>query len=140
MNGWQLEKPSNKGSKMSDRRSISIDGLSHLTAIPVATRVGPLLVSSVIAPFNPGTRDAPDSMEEQYANIFRHTDLMLSEAGASWADVAKMEFWLPDAEGRAALEAPWLEKFPDEASRPSRHTHVGHGQVATASFIAFICE
>lgn len=125
---------------MSDRRSISIDGLSHLTAIPVATRVGPLIVSSVIAPFNPGTRDAPDNMEEQYANIFRHAGLMLAESGASWADVAKMEFWVPDAESRAALEAPWLEKFPDKASRPSRHTHIGHGKVATASFIAFVTD
>ncbi len=125
---------------MSDRRSIYIEGLSHLTAIPVATRIGPLIVSSVIAPFNPGTRDAPDSMEAQYANIFQHVGLMLSEAGGSWADIAKMEFWLPNADGRAALEAPWLEKFPDQASRPSRHTHVGHGQVATASFIAFVAD
>ena len=45
---------------MSARKSIHIDGLSHLTAIPVATRIGPLLISSVIAPFDPGTRQVPE--------------------------------------------------------------------------------
>jgi len=123
---------------MSGRRSISIEGLSHLTAIPVATRIGPLVTSSVIAPFNPGSRDVPETIEEQYANIFRHVGLMLEQAGGDWSHVAKMEFWIPSAEGRAALEAPWLDKFPDEASRPSRHTHVGQGRAASASFIAYI--
>jgi 2-iminobutanoate/2-iminopropanoate deaminase len=123
---------------MSGRRSIAIEGLAHLTAIPVATRIGPLLVSSVISPFDPGTRDVPAAIEDQYANLFRHVGLMLDAGGATWADVAKMEFWVPDASWRAALEAPWLECFPDETTRPARHTHVGHGTAASASFIAWI--
>lgn len=123
---------------MSARRSIHIDGLSHLTAIPVATRIGPLLTSSVIAPFDPGTRNAPKGYEAQYANIFHHVGAMLAAAGAEWQHVAKMEFWVPAAEARAALEAPWTEKFPDAASRPSRHTHVGEVSVVTAAFIAYI--
>ena len=122
---------------MSARRSISIESLSHLTAIPVATRIGPLLVSSVIAPFNPGTRVVLDTVSGQYANIFHHVGLMLREAGGDWRHVAKMEFWTPQVE-RDALDPFWIEKFPDEASRPSRHTHVGEGKVATATFIAYI--
>lgn len=106
----------------------------------MATRIGPLVISSVIAPFNSNSRDVPDTIEDQYANIFRHAGLMLAEAGARWSDVAKMEFWVPDARDRAALEAPWLEKFPDDGSRPSRHTHVGQGKYATASFVAYIQE
>ena len=124
---------------MSRRKSINIDGLSHLTAIPVASQIGPLLVSSVIAPFNPGTRDVPDTLQAQYANIFRHAGLMLEAAGGNWSHVAKMEFWTPTAD-RTALDPLWLEKFPDEASRPARHTHVGHGTSARASFIAYITD
>jgi 2-iminobutanoate/2-iminopropanoate deaminase len=122
---------------MSTRKSISIDGLSHLTAIPVASRIGPLLVSSVIAPFNPGTRQIPESLEEQYANIFHHVGLMLEEAGGAWRHVAKMEFWTSSA-GRSALDPFWIEKFPDESSRPARHTHVGEAGAARASFLAYI--
>jgi 2-iminobutanoate/2-iminopropanoate deaminase len=116
---------------MASRRSIHIEGLSHLTAIPVATRIGPLLTSSVIAPFDPGTRNAPATYAAQAAN-------MLAAAGADWRHVAKMEFWVPAADARAALEAPWTEKFPDAQARPSRHTHIGEGNVITASFIAYI--
>jgi enamine deaminase RidA (YjgF/YER057c/UK114 family) len=126
---------------MSSRRSIQIEGLSHRTPIPVATRIGPLLVSSVIAPFDPGTRNVPQTLEAQLANVFRHVGAMLAAAGADWRHVAKMEFWVPDVSaGRAALDGPWLERFPDAASRPARHTHTTDGRFASASFIAYIGE
>ena len=54
---------------MTARRSISIDGLSHQASLPVATRIGPLLVSSVIASFDPGTRNVPASLDAQIANL-----------------------------------------------------------------------
>lgn len=122
---------------MSSRRSIEIDGLSHRTAIPVASRIGPLLTSSVIVCFNPGTRDVPESLEDQYTNIFRHVELMLTEAGGDWSHIAKMEFWTPTAD-RGALDPFWIEKFPDPASRPARHTHVGVGEHVRATFTAYI--
>ena len=124
---------------MSARKSIAIAGLSHLTGIPVATRLGPLLVSSVIAPFDPGTRRVPEGYPAQYANIFRHVGEMLTAAGGDWRHVAKMEFWVPVAEARDACEAPWTERFPDAASRPARHTHVvADARAVSASFIAYI--
>ena len=119
------------------RQSIAIDGLSHLTEIPVASRIGPLLVSSVIAPFDPGTRDVPENLEDQYANIFLHVGKMLDAAGGSWEHVAKMEFWTPTAD-KGVLDPLWVEKFPDPQSRPARHTHVGQGTSARASFMAYI--
>ena len=122
---------------MAKRKSIHIEGLSHLTAIPVGTRIGPLLVSSVIGPFDPGTRNVPPKIEDQIHNVFIHVGSILAAGRATWTDVAKMEFWLPDAAARPALEEPWIEHFPDAASRPSRHTHVG-GQGITASFIAYV--
>jgi len=123
---------------MSDRRSIHIEGLSHQTAIPVATRIGPLLVSSVISPFNPGSRDVPPDAVSQAANIFHHVDLMLKAGGGHWPDVAKMEFWVVGADGRAAIEGFWVERFPDPKSRPARHTHVGGVTQMSASFLAWI--
>jgi enamine deaminase RidA (YjgF/YER057c/UK114 family) len=122
------------------RQSIAIDGLSHQTAIPVASKIGPLLTSSVIAPFNPGTRDVPDAISAQYANLFRHAELILAAAGGDWRHVAKMDFWLARAEDRPPLEVFWLERFPDEASRPARHTHVGQVQRMSASLLAFITD
>ena len=123
---------------VSDRRSIEIEGLSHLTAIPVATRIGPLLTTSVIVAFNPGTRDVPQGTQAQLDNLFRHMRLILDEAGATWDDVAKVEFWAPTAEMRSEIDGHYVEVFPDEASRPSRHTHASDGTTMTASFIAYV--
>jgi len=124
----------------SPRRSIAIEGLAHQTAIPVASKIGPLLTSSVIAPFDPGTRNVPDSIDAQYANIFRHAGLLLEQGGGDWQHVAKMEFWLASASDRPALESFWEAHFPDETSRPARHTHVGQVKRMSASLMAFIPE
>jgi len=124
---------------VADRRSIHIDGLSHLTAIPVASRIGPLVMSSIIAPFDPGTRDVPATIDEQVRNLFTHVGSMLDAAGASWDHIVKMNFWVPSADDRLALEAPWLEHFPDEASRPARHTQVSaDARIPTADFTAYV--
>ena len=120
------------------RQSISINGLSHQTAIPVASKVGPLLTSSIIAPFNPHSREVPEAIADQYANIFRHAGLMLEAAGGGWEHVAKMDFWLASADDRPALEPVWLDHFPDEESRPARHTHVGTVKRMSATLVAYI--
>ena len=119
------------------RRSIAIDGLTHITAIPVASQVGPLLVSSVIGPFDPGTRNVPAETTAQVENIFRHIGHMLEAAGGTWNDVAKIDFWAPTNEMKAEIDPTWVSHFPDPTSRPARHTHTG-GKAITASFMAYI--
>ena len=104
------------------RTSIQCDSFAHENPIPCATRVGPLIESSIIPPFNDGVREVPDTLEEQIANLFLHMGNMLTEAGADWDDMVKVTFFVDDpAESRVALNGPWVEKFPDPASRPSRH-------------------
>ena len=124
---------------MATRESIEIEGLSHLTAIPVATKIGPLVVSSVIAPFKPGTREHAPDAAGQIEQIFLSVDKMLKAAGATWEDVAKMNFWLTDAADRPALEPIWTKYFPNEKSRASRHTHITKGApFVTGDFLAYV--
>lgn len=124
---------------MSDRRSIEIEGLSHLASIPVATRIGPLLISSVIVCFNPGTRDVPAETADQVANVYTHVQKILDEGGATWHDVAKMEFWVPSDAVRPEIDVIWRERFPDESSRPSRHIHVT-GERVSATVMAYVSD
>jgi 2-iminobutanoate/2-iminopropanoate deaminase len=120
------------------RRSIHIAGLSHENPIPVATRIGPLLMTSVISPFNPGTREVPDELDDKIANLFTHMGAILDEAGGTWADVAKVTFFVKDIAYRSSLNAPWAEKFPDPESRPSRHTQLAAGGSISCDFVAYI--
>jgi enamine deaminase RidA (YjgF/YER057c/UK114 family) len=125
---------------MMQRTSIEIESLSHLAPLPAASKVGPLLESSITTPFNPGTRDLPDTFAEQAENLFVHMGQMLEAAGGGWEHVAKVTFFLAEHESRAKLNVPWLERFPDEASRPARHImEVGPGaSKVTCVFTAYI--
>ncbi|HCB34898.1 MAG TPA: RidA family protein [Acidimicrobiaceae bacterium] len=127
------------------RRSIDIVGFEHANPIPAATRVGPLVVCSITPPYDPGTRDCPESLGDQIANLFVHVGRMLDGAGAGWDDVAKMTFYVADAAAaRAALNGPWVEHFPDAGSRPSRHNLEvlpAEGAVGIAcDFVAWVRE
>ena len=125
---------------MADRRSIHIDGLSHLTAIPVASRIGPLVMSSIIAPFDPGTRDVPDTIDEQVSNIFTHVASMLDavrrDVGRHHQD--ELLGRRPRRTDRRSKH-PWLEHFPDEAL-PPRPPHPGQQRRAggLADFTAYV--
>ncbi|MEP7112058.1 MAG: RidA family protein [Ilumatobacteraceae bacterium] len=121
------------------RKSIEIDSFTHVNPIPAASRLGPLLVSSVIAPRDPGEATVPDTAEAQYANLFHHIGQILAEAGADWRHVARITFFVPDAAFRDACNPIWVEHFPDAGSRPARHTQVmSNTKIATCEFIGYI--
>ncbi len=121
------------------RRSINVESFTHVNPIPCASRIGPLLVSSVIVGRDPGAATLPDSREGQYANCFHHIGEMLREAGADWRHVARITFFVPDISYRAACNPIWVEHFPDPESRPARHTQVTPGvDYVSCEFIGFI--
>ena len=108
---------------MTKRQSINGELPRHENPIPNASRIGNIIMSSVIGGSNPGTRDLPISLEQQIANVFAHIRHDIEAAGASVDDIIKITFWVKDpTTGRAALNVEWVKMFPDAASRPARHT------------------
>ena len=71
--------------RLMTRRSIDIEGFHHTNPIPAASRVGPLLVSSVVAARDPGSDRVPDDPRAQIANLFGHVDAMLRRAAPTGA-------------------------------------------------------
>lgn len=124
------------------RQSIDIDSFIHQNPIPAATRIGPFLTSSITVPYNPGTREMPEDLETQIDNLFIHVGNMLEAAGATWDDIAKMTFYVADpGKSREALNGPWVERFPDPASRPARHNmkaQLGGVMQISCTFEAYI--
>ena len=108
---------------MATRKSINGSRTRHENPIPNASRVGNVVMSSVIGGTKPGTRELPASLEEQVANVFAHIRHDVEAAGGSVDDIIKINFWLKDPTSqRAALNAEWVKMFPDPESRPARHT------------------
>jgi enamine deaminase RidA (YjgF/YER057c/UK114 family) len=122
------------------RTSIEIDTFHHANPIPAASRVGPLLVSSIIPPRDPGGDGTPDDVGAQLTNLFHHVGAMLTAAGAEWRHVAKMTFYVADIAVRDAINQPWTEHFPDPVSRPARHTQVlpTAGRFVSCDFLAYV--
>ena len=80
-------------------------------------------MSSVIAGTNPGSRQLPDTLEQQIANVFAHIRDDIEAAGATVNDIIKVTFWVDDPlTQRAAINTEWVKMFPDANSRPARHT------------------
>ena len=108
---------------MSNRRSINGARARHQNPIPNASRVGNIVMSSVISGTNPGTRDLPPDLPTQMANLFQHIRNDVEAAGGSVDDIIKITFWVKDpAKQRAALNDEWVKMFPDPDARPARHT------------------
>src|ERR1700732_3575965 len=108
---------------MSTRPSTNDARARHQNPIPNASRVGNIVMSSVISGATPGTRDMPPGLPEQMKNLFQHIRNDIEAAGGSVDDIVKITFWIQDpTTGRAAINDEWIKMFPDEASRPARHT------------------
>jgi len=104
------------------RRSIEVPGLRHGAPIPQASVVGNLLVSGGISPVDPETGAVPDGTDEQVAMAFANVRRVLAAAGGTAEDVVKCTVWVQDKAIRPVINKYWIEMFPDEASRPARHT------------------
>lgn len=105
------------------RRSIEVPGLSHSgLPIPVASVVGNLLVSGGINPVDLATGVTPDDADGQVALAFANVRLVVEAAGGTIADIVKVTVFARDKSIRPLIDKYWTEMFPDEASRPARHT------------------
>ena len=94
---------------MSRRRAISVEGLHHGgTPIPLASRVGPLLISSGVLGQDPVSGEIPAPVSEQVALVFANVRRILAAGGADVGDVAKLTFFVRDRSARAAIDEHWL--------------------------------
>lgn len=108
---------------MARRRSINGSRARHENPIPNASRVGNIVMSSVIGGANPGTRDLPPTLAAQVANVFHYIREDIEAAGGTVEDIVKVTFFVKDpVTQRAALNDEWVRMFPDPDARPARHT------------------
>ena len=127
---------------MAKRKSINYPGYAHQNPIPNASRIGNILMSSVIGGSEPGTRNMPPDLAGQVVNVFKHIRLTVEAAGGTVDDIIKINFWMKEpSTGRAALNDEWVKMFPDENARPARHTLAsgpGAANLVTCDFTAVI--
>ena len=105
------------------RTSYELDGFAHgKNPIPAVGRIGNLVMTGGIYGLDLDAKKIPASFEEQCTNIFQLAGKILELAGVGLVDVIKVTVFLKPDIDREALNTVWLKHFPDERSRPVRHT------------------
>jgi len=112
---------------MAWRESLHVPPMIHQNPIPTASRTGNMLFTSVISGRDPETGQVPESAEAQCENVFKILRMILEKAGATPGDVANVKVYIKQADVRPLVNKPWVAMFPDEHSRPARHTVVEAG-------------
>ncbi len=108
---------------MAKRQSVNFPGFAHGNPIPNASRIGNIMMTSVISGVDPSTRKLPPDLDGLVANLFGNIRSAVDAAGGSPDNIIKINFYMKDpATGRAALNGEWVKMFPDANSRPARHT------------------
>ena len=107
---------------LAPRQSVEVAGFKHANPIPVASRVGGLLMSGVVTGRDPQSGAMPADISAQAANLFQHVRNIVESAGGTTASILKLTVWLKDPGDREALNREWVAMFPDAESRPARHT------------------
>ena len=108
---------------MAKRQSVNFPGFAHQNPIPNASRIGNVMMSSVISGVDPGTRNMPPDLAGQVRNLFTHIGRAVEAAGGTPDNILKITFWMKEpGTGRAALNEEWVKMFPDPDARPARHT------------------
>jgi len=105
------------------RRSIEIEGVRlHRQPFPAAVRKGNMIFSSAVPGMDRATGKVPDDARTQIRNAFDNVMTLVENAGATLEDIVKVQVFLKDRDMRPMVNELWETLFPDEHSRPVRHT------------------
>jgi 2-iminobutanoate/2-iminopropanoate deaminase len=109
---------------MNRRRSIKVEGLHHGgLPIPVASVVGNILFSGGISGMDM-FGEISDDANIQVSNIFENIKKIMKAADGSTEDIVKVTLYVEDRSVKETIDKEWISMFPDEESRPARHTIV----------------
>ena len=104
------------------RVPVEIAGLSHKDPLPMGTKMGPVVFSSVIAPEDPANGKLVDGALPQIDRAFANMKLLMQAAGGSDADINHVWVFMKDFAWQPAMVERWVKDYPRFGDRPARKT------------------
>ena len=89
--------------------------------IPVCTKLGNLILPSVISGRDPNQAEQSDDPEKQIAQAFINMKNIIEAAGGKTENIGKITVYISDIKYRKLVNKEWEKMFPVENDRPSRH-------------------
>src|SRR5260370_5602030 len=98
---------------MAKRQSVNFPGFAHQNPIPNASRIGNVMMSSVISGVDPGSRNLPADLAGQVRNLFTHIGGAVEAAGGTPHTILKITLWMKEpGTRRPAPHQEWVKIFP----------------------------
>src|SRR5258708_37120309 len=98
---------------MAKRQSINWPGFAHSNPIPNASKIGNIVMSSVIGPRDPETGKVPESLEAQVTNLFKKIAAAIKAADGTPDNILNIAFLGKDhPAGRPARKGGSVKRFP----------------------------
>ena len=99
---------------------------------PAIVAQGPMVFVSAQGPFDPETGEIrARTFSEQAKQVFDNVTVQLEEAGASWADVVKVQVFLADFADFAAMNEVYSQYVqPPYPARTTVHSKIGQSDIA----------
>ena len=107
---------------MVNREVLTIKGSKHENPIPTAVKIGNMVYTSAIIGSDPDTGEVPEDVEQEVANLFYYLEEIIKVAGGTTDNIAHLSVYMVDRQYKKIVNKYWLKMFPDEQSRPARHT------------------
>ena len=119
------------------RQVINIPGVAHTNPIPMGVKIGNMVFSSRILPFDPATGQPPQEFDAQSDALFHNVGAFLGAAGAQPSDVVQARLFVMDRALLPSVERRWNGLFPAGAQRPALHS-VSYGNPALQVYVELI--
>lgn len=107
---------------------------------PAILAQGPMLFVSAQGAFHPQTGQVASTVREQARQVFENISVLLEEAGATWADVVKVQVFLADFADFNEMNEVYAEYVKEPyPARTTVHSKIGNNLVA-ADVIAVLSQ
>ena len=107
-----------------ERTNHEIEGHGHHDPIPMGARVGDLFCSSGVSGVDTAGDDKLEPVEGaagQAHHGLRNVESLVRAGGGTMADVGLITLLVQDYDDLPAINAEWVQMFPDPKDRPARH-------------------
>jgi 2-iminobutanoate/2-iminopropanoate deaminase len=104
------------------RVPLEIPGLSHKDPLPMGSKMGNLVFSSVIAPEDPKDGKLVAGALPQIDRCFENMKLLMKAAGGSDSDINHVWVFMKDFAFQPAMVERWVNDYPAFGNRPARKT------------------
>jgi 2-iminobutanoate/2-iminopropanoate deaminase len=104
------------------RLPLEIPGLSHKDPLPMGTRLGNFVFSSVVAPEDPRTGKLVEGPLPQIDCAFENMKRLMKSAGGSDSDINHVWVFMKDFAWQQDMVKRWVRDYPNFGDRPARKT------------------